>query len=78
MTVNGSSNKTADTSGRTSPRPNEIFCFASAAKPAARWFSWPLISSISAITPTRFLIWSAGIFRLRRGKARFSATVMVS
>jgi hypothetical protein len=76
--VSGSSNSTADTSLRTSPRPSEIFCLASAARPAARWLSWPLMSSISAISPTRFLICASGTLRLRSGNARFSATVMVS
>ncbi len=78
MTVSGSSNSTAATSSRTRPRPSEIFCLASAARPAARWSSWPLISSISAILPTRSRMRASGSLRFLSGKARFSATVMVS
>ena len=78
MTVSGSSNSTALTSSRTSPRPSEIFCLASAARPAARWSSWPESSNISATLATRCLMRSAGTPRLRSGNARFSATVIVS
>ena len=46
--------------------------------PAARTSSWPLSSSISAILPTRCLILASATPRLRKGKARFCATVIVS
>ena len=46
--------------------------------PAARRFWTGCSSSISSASATRFLTSARGIRRLRRGKARFSATVMVS
>ncbi|CFP13867.1 Uncharacterised protein [Bordetella pertussis] len=78
ITVSGSSNRMADTSLRTRPRPSEIFCLASAVRPLARRSSTADSSSISAMRPTRSRICACGTPRLRSGKARLSATVIVS
>ena len=78
MTVSGSSNSTAFTSDRTRPRPSEIFCLASAVSPRARRLMSRVRSSMAAISSTRAAICAFGMPRFFSGKARFSATVMVS
>ncbi len=78
MTVSGSSNRIAETSSRTMPRPSEIFCFRSAVRLAARRSASAPRPSISMIRATRSVIFALATPRFFSGKARFSATVMVS
>jgi hypothetical protein len=79
ITVSGSSNSTADTSLRTRPRPSEIFCLASAVRPAARLLQLAAqFQHLGDAGPRASRMSDSPSPRLRKGNARFSATVMVS
>ena len=78
ITVSGSSSMIAFTSGRTKPRPSEIFCLPSAVSPEARERSIGPRSSSSAISRTRAPTLGSATPRFRSGNARLSCTVIVS